>query len=1150
MSDERYPQPTIRLAHHEGWTLYSAAEAVLKGALESDTGIELIAGPRRGSFVPLLDLAQDEAVSSLLARHGAALLTTPDARRAVRLAAQSAASGHDAFAVVPNDEIDLAMAALHDAASVKLDRGGAMGVILEDDPWGSPCTCPRQAARRLDTPCIEPAGVAQLRDSIEHVQRLSRAARLPVTLVVHRWILRSAETLEARPNRVLDPVAAVVARPRRRARWAEKGDILRVARRLELNRLQSAPNPGELLPVGFIVVGPAADAINHIVHLMRLHGRVPVLQLRMIHPIDDSIVQRMLGRCEEVIVLEPRPGSLQSEILRVAEPMRQRREHVAAITSHDVTDVTTDPNRALNPDEALHPSILARKIVPLLHLIRPGLEPPFVPDPPPLDPPPPPRGQRLGAGGARALVRQVLADVDQWLRDRRPTEPRDDSEPTDLVQPTTLAIDGNEPEGAVGQRVVTVETWTYRRFLTEGIGSVRQAAWDDRPWMFVVCALDPDDVRDAERLARAAIPSQRSEGVRIEVADLNDPRLRDVLRAAPAARLSIIILSDGPPPRFDIAGLEEAWAEIDHLGYEPRQRIVHSADAACAIRRAAESPQPQTALQSGVSRLRTQVTVGPVPRSRRGGVRLRLRVRPLFEAVEVVRDRPPVSAWHNVGHGRLELPRPVHSHEGVWRAHLGGLRGDVPGVAARVLCEAGRIMGYQVRSLYDPTPIGPGRRAWTQVLFTRPHKDKGPLPITGRIPYGEADLLLGLDTDETLRAVDPGGALRVANLDRTYVVANVGPFADEADTSAAGAQAAAVLRAVSRDEPRLLDDIATVARSVFHTDRVTDLVLVGAAFQLGLIPLSHEAIDIAVQRIETHGFGRSREAFRFGRLLAVDRRILARPHLTESDDVDRAIRRTRLLLRCGRTTRQGLGGRSRRGGGPWSGLDVEQFATFMKRTLDGMPGLSETDAGRQAQRDLIVALHRCLLWGGPEYARRYADLVTSLYRADRGETGRAMTRYAILPLAEAMLIRDPVYIATVAMSPGHRRRARRWLNVKLARGDRLERRFLTRLELGGFGRRLRLELRTSDWVAWGAAMARHGIPQNWRGTTRERGIRDLVIDVVEQATHTGKGGYERSCELMQRLHDRAVNDGLRGMAISELRMLIQPEPVDADDSAA
>ena len=1145
-------QPTIPLARHEGWTLFSAAEAVLKGALEADTCIELIAGPRRGSFTPLLDLRHDEAVSALLARHGTALLATPDAARAIRLAAHSAVSGHRSLALVANDEIDLAMAALRDASRMNLDRGGAMAVIFEDDPWGSPATCPRQAARRLGMPCVEPAGVEQTRVSVEHLMRLSRAARRPVAMVVHRWILRSSETLEARPNRVLDRVAAAVARPRRRARWAEQSDVLHVARRLELNRMQSAPNPGELLPVGFVVVGPALDAINHVVHFLHLHGRVPVLQLGLINPIDESVVQRMLGRCHEVIVLEPRPGSVQAQVLLVAEAMRQRDEHAASVTSHaaagsSAAEKTAETAGRLNPDEALHPSILSRKIVPLLHMIRPGLELPFVADPPPLATPPPPRGETLGDAGALVLVRQVLADVDQWLRDREPDEPGDDDEVPERVQPTTLAIDGSEPEDAAGHRVVTVETWTHRRFLTEGIGSLRQAAWDDRPWLFVVCVLEADDVTDVERLARAAIPVQRSESVRIEVADLNRHNaLRDLLReVTPAARLTVIIARDGPPPRFDITGLEQAWAEIDQLGYEPRQRIVHSVESACAIRRSFESPQPQAAHQSGTTRLHTQFTLGPVPRARRPtGAGVRIRLRPLFEAVEVVRDRPPASAWDNLGEGRLEIPRPIHGGDGIWRAHLAGFRGELPGVATQVLCDAGRIMGYHVKNLYDPTPIGPGRRAWAQVMFTRPRPDKGPLPITGRIPYGEANLLLGPDRPETLRAVDPAGALRVANLDRTYVVSNLGAFGDEPGTPGAGPRAAGDLRATTRDEPRLIEDVAAVTRSVFHTDRVTDLVLVGAAFQLGLLPLSLEALDIAVQRIESKGFGRAREALSFGRRLAVDRRIFARPRLTDSDDVDRVVRRTLLLLRCGWKGQVGWGGAGRagvpgRGGG--GRLDVAQFADFMKRTLRSMPGLSETDAGRQARRDLVVALHRCLLWGGLAYARRYADLVTRLYRSDRGDTGRAMTRYAILPLAEAMLIRDPVYVATVATSPGHRRRARRWLNVKASRGDRLQRRFLTRLDIAAFGRRLRLEVRTSDWIAWLLALLRHRIPQDWRGTAREREIRALVINVVEQATGAGGDQYERWCESLQRVHDQAVDDRLRGMALSELRMLIEPE---------
>ena len=54
----------------------------------------------------------------------------------------------------------------------------------------------------------------------------------------------------------------------------------------------------------------------------------------------------------------------------------------------------------------------------------------------------------------------------------------------------------------------------------------------------------------------------------------------------------------------------------------------------------------------------------------------------------------------------------------------------------------------------------------------------------------------------------------------------------------------------------------------------------------------------------------------------------------------------------------------------------------------------------------------------------------------------------------------------------------------------------------------------------------------------ERQIRDLVINVVEHATRSEPAGYDRWFESLQRLHDQAVDDRLRGMAISELRMLI------------
>jgi Pyruvate/2-oxoacid:ferredoxin oxidoreductase gamma subunit len=845
---------------------------------------------------------------------------------------------------------------------------------------------------------------------------------------------------------------------------------------------------------------------------------VPVLELGLVNPIDESVVERVLRYSQELVVLESRPGSIEADVLRIAEALRRREPNVrlACVSSQPITD---EPNPVLRADEALHPSILARRIVPLLMTSHPRLEPPFVVDPPKLANPPAPRGRGLGAPGALHSVREVLADIDQWLRERTESNEEPDN------APTALALDGAEPDHAAGVRMLTVETWSDRRFLIDGLAALRQAAWDDRPWMFVVCALGSEEVSDLVRLAQGAIPSRRAHGARIESANLNDRmRLRELFQTlATTTRLSVVVVHDGPPPRYDVAALEHDCAEIDRLGYEPRQLVVLSAQANCAIRRSFDRTQPQRPLD-GVAPLRTQLTVLRLSRPRRDG-RVRFRLRPMYEAVEVVRERPPAAVSRRSTAPRLELPKPVHALSAQWRAHLAGFRGAGPGVAATALCEAGRRMGYQVRSLHDPTPIGRGRRAWAQVLFTRPQPDKGPLPITARIPFGEADLLLGLDSAEAMRAVDAAGDLRVANLDQTYVVANVGAFGDEDEPVERPAETDAALRVVTRDDVRLLEDLAAVARSVFHTDRVTDLVLLGLAYQLGLTPVSHEAIEGGVQAVEDRGFGRAMEAFQFGRRLAA--RGVTKPREADAGsppDVEQLVRRTVRLLRCGRVK-----GR----------VDIDQFAELIDVTLERTPGLTETDAGREARRDMVIALHRCTLWGGLEHAGRYAELIIRLYRADRGDAGRALTRNAVLPLAEAMLIRDPIYIASLVMSPGHRRRARRWLNVKTARGDRLTRRFLTRVEIAAMQRRVRLDIRTSDWTAWVAARLRDRIPPGWRGTAHEREVRDLVINIVEQATAAPREEYDHWCEAMQRLHLQAMHDRLFGMAVSELKMLVE-----------
>ncbi len=397
------------------------------------------------------------------------------------------------------------------------------------------------------------------------------------------------------------------------------------------------------------------------------------------------------------------------------------------------------------------------------------------------------------------------------------------------------------------------------------------------------------------------------------------------------------------------------------------------------------------------------------------------------------------------------------------------------------------------------------------------------------IPYGEADFLLGLDEMETLRAVASDPMLRVTQGDRTCVIANISKADEEADDDRAVALREATrdaLRGATRTDGRMMEDFASACRTWFHTDRVADVAMLGAAFQFGFVPVSLEAMESAVQLAEARGYGRSREAFEFGRRLAVDSDLLEKHEDEVGEQVERLARRIVLSL-------------SR---GTWgAGKRARNFSELLKRNLRAMAGLAESAAGREARRDFVLACHRCRIWGGLELAERYAQMIVALYAVDRAEMGRSLTCNAVLPLADAILIRDPLFIAGMATSSEQRRHMRQRMNVKLARGDRIERKYLTRLELIGFNRRMRGDLRTSDWPARAVSFMRRFVPGRWRGTRRDRELRDFVMEFVKKAAAGAGQEYEQWAGAMHRLHLQAAENRLRGMAIAEVKMLVQQE---------
>ncbi len=1106
----------------EGVYLCTAGEVLLKSVFESELAVSLVVTPNDPAFAGLLESGRQTMTQQLLVEHDCRLELTDTAARAVQLGQRAARSGQCALALVPNDHLDRAMPELTAARSRGLVRGGALCVILEDRPSAMPASCPRRAAARLGIATLEPVDLRQLREMIAAALRMSRGAELPAAIVVHESILHTMMTLEMRPNRVGETVTILHAdrRRQRKLRFSESKDVLRLAQRLELNAARALPNPGEQVPIGFVTVGPADEALRHLTHVLKLHGRIPTMSLGLLYPLDETALGRLLTRCDRVIVLEPRPGSMEIMLLQTAERLRQGGAKVATIWGRTIPGDVEGQSLVLESEDDLHPSVLVRKIQHLLHEIRPTLS--MVQK---LAPPPPVVQVEMGDGASLSDTRAAelylagqLEDLERWLGEQAGS-----ADGTGVR--TGLALDGELPAEEC-DRLVTTELWTRETFLDAGIGAMAHAAFSMQPWLMLICDLGARDDQDVERLVKSAIPARHTDRARVRTVDIKGTiELRELLRSAVASDgLTVVIVRDAAPSRFDAHARARELREVDQLGYEPVQRVRWSAEQACTIRPSPLRVPAGEAVSAENAAVQTDVRVDALPE--RLSAQFRARLRLLDEIIEVTRHRAPVPFWRGAATVALPAGRPVHADQSYWRAHCAGIRGTAPGIAVRILCEAGRLMGYEVHCRTDSSSTGPGSTLWSQVLFCGRDPNAVESSVATSIPYGEADVLLGLTSRETLRALRGDSRLRVGSASRTYLIANTGAVSGESrgtDTALVEQALRSMLGQCVRPDDAFVQNVAAACRAGFYSDRITDLVLLGVAFQRGLIPVTYSAMITALQTADNSGVGRVMETFDFGRRLAEEPMLLSRPRTERVESVDEMRRRMRLSLAKRR----------------WRGKQrATRFDAMLDTCLRGMPGLTETDAGRQARRDLVAALYRCLLWGGPAYAERYADLIVQLYHVDRGDTGRALTRFAVLPLAQAMLIHDPLFVATMTMSAEHRRRIRQQLNVKPARGDQVQRRYLLRIELSVQHKRYRADVRASDWIARAMSAVRVFVPSRLRGSQRDRAVRDAVAAVVNQARFDPPQQYERNLQMLVLLHGLAEADKLRSIPAIELKSLL------------
>ncbi|MCX7915907.1 MAG: 2-oxoacid:acceptor oxidoreductase family protein, partial [Verrucomicrobiae bacterium] len=448
-----------------------------------------------------------------------------------------------------------------------------------------------------------------------------------------------------------------------------------------------------------------------------------------------------------------------------------------------------------------------------------------------------------------------------------------------------------------------------------------------------------------------------------------------------------------------------------------------------------------------------------------------------FEEITVIRQQKLPAPIDQIDLTGIPLPTP-RAFDNLWHCYLAGVGGMGIGVCTATLVRAGFKQGYHVQFCDKKGLAVRNGGVYSHVSFAR-HNDA----LSNVIPYGQADLLIGVDPLEAARSLDPEGNQRCGSPERTVAVINtyktptILTLLGQHDFTVAECED--FIRHNTRADQYFSLNVSGISEHFFGTKLYANVVMLGIAFQRGLLPLSLENIEWALRETTGPAAEENIMAFHLGRKLVLDPALAHRHELRESYQQFIA-ERTETLKRNHRA-------RDR-----W----VREFKELVQRSEQSI------HLGEQTARDIVWRLYNLLEYGGTNaYARQYLDLVERVYRLDIARHEYSATKAVIWNLYKAMAIKDEVFVAHLMTSEEKYRRDRHRYHVDPTRGDKILYRHFNRPEFVIFGHPIRFKLSPKRWqlnILKHMRWLRTLLP-NWHRPERE--FRDWYIRLVEDFCH-------------------------------------------------
>ncbi len=863
-------------------------------------------------------------------------------------------------------------------------------------------------------------------------------------------------------------------------------------------------------PVGFVSSGPSYAMMVDALREMGLLGQFPILRLGLSYPVDTQMIDQFAAMCERMVVVEERRSFIEQQI---SEYLARRRQEMPGHPDVNVElwgKKFSKGRDGIPATRGLHPSILIERLTDFLR-DTPGIphelangrlteELNIIAGTSRINAKVPVRTPAYCPGCPHRDSSSALLEIRKDLLNAEYMAEKYGRGPVDLVAHgdtgcyTMMMFEPNKPlmhnysgmglgggTGAGADPFITNKQLVFMgdgTFFHSGALAIGNAITNQQDITFIILEnrttamtghqpnpVHEEDimghkilVQDIERVVRGLIPEAAGALSKI---DKEKPKAR-VIRWNPADRdnykelLERVLLEDGVKVviadkecgiTFNRKKRRAELAEKKEKGFVSQKTYMNITDEVCeyCLECTNQTGCPGLKVVDTDYGKKMQTDFSTCVND---GACARIDACPSFEQVIVTRKRAPRLPDEAVDlTGLPEPPQfPALKADQLWRCYLAGVGGMGIGVAGEILMRAGHKEGYHIQILDKKGLAIRNGGVFSQITFSRNAVEGSPI-----VPWGKADLLVGVDAVEALRAMSPDQPMRVASKQHTQAVINTG-------------KTATILSLMGRDdfEPEELAlliegqckaggffsfNVSDLCERLLDSKLYANIMMLGVAYQLGFIPVSYKSIQWAIKHAVGREFERNYRAFNIGR------KIVLRPDLfgvaapRQIETVDNAIERKAKILIASSI---------------WGKKNAEEYRKMCRESLVQMALLDDA-----TRRDYVIRIFDAIQWGTLKYARAYVSRVVRMYQQDAqaggDKRGFAVTRAVILNLAKVMMIKDEVYVAMMLTSPEKYKRDRRRFNVNPANGDKIKYVHLNKPEFVIGNRTFKFHFKSRDW---------------------------------------------------------------------------------------